>query len=52
MNFFTLMMGWIFDNHLEVKDILTPSRFGMPFDTERDQREAQGQGRAPGIRAA
>jgi len=34
MNFFTLMAGWIFDKYLEVIDILTPSRFGMPFDTE------------------
>ena len=34
MNFFTLMVGWIFDKYLEVKDILMLSQFGMPFDTE------------------
>jgi len=34
VNFFTLMVGWIFDNYLEVKDILMLSRFGTPFDME------------------
>jgi hypothetical protein len=34
MNFFTLMVGGMFDNYLEIRDILTLSRVGMPFDTE------------------
>jgi len=34
MNFFILMASWIFGNYLEVRDIFTLDRFGMPFDTE------------------